>query len=281
MPALVVIEGPAMGQRLELDVEVTLSRIDTPALQQDGEVSRRHAVVRVVADGLEVEDLGSSNGTFVARVAHGATLRVGRTVFSVEDERGDTKESPTPSATVTSAVPPSDPPTAPQPAVAGPQPPVRPAAPAPVGPARPAPVNNALIALWAAAGTSALFAIVSIVFVAGGAGGGVSCDVFGNCFEVGGSSIAIIFGVLGLLAAGAAAAVQVMTVLRMQRSDWSYLRWAFIASIVVCGVIFLNIIISVAAIGVDPLGLLVGILALGGNGAAIFLVLQARKHLGV
>ncbi len=56
------------------------------------EVSRRHAALRLTAAGLEVEDLGSANGTFVdgrrvvrAGVPAGAELRFGPVQFSVEE----------------------------------------------------------------------------------------------------------------------------------------------------------------------------------------------------
>jgi hypothetical protein len=57
----------------------------------DPEVSRRHAILRPVAGGVEVEDLGSTNGTFVdgKRIAHrtllanGSSIRLGTTVIGV------------------------------------------------------------------------------------------------------------------------------------------------------------------------------------------------------
>src|SRR5262245_36430626 len=56
----------------------------------DREVSRRHAAVEVVAEGLKVTDLGSTNGTWVgplrireAYLQGGETLRVGQTVLHV------------------------------------------------------------------------------------------------------------------------------------------------------------------------------------------------------
>ena len=92
MPALIVRDGPSAGQRLEIEGELLLGREASDFLKHDGEVSRRHAAVRPAADGLEVEDLGSSNGTFVndERVSgmralrSGDVVRVGQTSFDVD-----------------------------------------------------------------------------------------------------------------------------------------------------------------------------------------------------
>ena len=63
--ALVVTKGPLAGQRLELDGELVIGREGAPVTIEDSELSRRHAAVRPVMGGFEVEDLGSLNGTFV------------------------------------------------------------------------------------------------------------------------------------------------------------------------------------------------------------------------
>jgi predicted component of type VI protein secretion system len=57
------ITGPVViGRAAECDIAVTAD-----------EISRRHALVKPTPDGLSVEDLGSSNGTFInnKRVQHG------------------------------------------------------------------------------------------------------------------------------------------------------------------------------------------------------------------
>ncbi len=67
---LIVVEGPVPGQKIDLaDGERIIGRepgadivINSPA------VSRRHARVRVEEQAITLEDLGSSNGTFVNRV---------------------------------------------------------------------------------------------------------------------------------------------------------------------------------------------------------------------
>jgi FHA domain len=92
MPALVVRSGPLVGRRVEVGAELVLGREHADVTLDDEEVSRRHAVVRPVLGGLEVEDLGSLNGTWVngarieraARLAPGDELRVGGITLTVE-----------------------------------------------------------------------------------------------------------------------------------------------------------------------------------------------------
>lgn len=94
MSALVASNGPLAGQRLSVDGELTIGRTDANVVIEDSKLSRRHAVFRVVGDALEVEDLGSTNGTFVeerridvpTRLAPGAKVRLGATVFIAEFE---------------------------------------------------------------------------------------------------------------------------------------------------------------------------------------------------
>jgi pSer/pThr/pTyr-binding forkhead associated (FHA) protein len=92
MARLRVVSGPLAGQSFELKNEVVIGRQDTDVAIDDEELSQRHAVVRRHANRLQVEDLGSSNGTFVdgARISEptllggGAEIRVGATVLVVE-----------------------------------------------------------------------------------------------------------------------------------------------------------------------------------------------------
>ena len=81
------------GTRVALADGLTLGRSDENAVQvRDARVSRKHA--RIIADGSgwTVEDLGSSNGTFVdgaqvrrSRLDRGQTLTVGDTPLKVVD----------------------------------------------------------------------------------------------------------------------------------------------------------------------------------------------------
>jgi len=92
MAKLRAISGPLAGQTIEVENELVIGRQDTDVTIDDPEISRRHAVVRRHANRLQVEDLGSSNGTYVdgARVQEptllggGAEIRVGATVLVVE-----------------------------------------------------------------------------------------------------------------------------------------------------------------------------------------------------
>lgn len=98
MPAVVVTSGPETGRRVELDLEVAIGRQDTDLVVEDPEVSRRHAVLRRSDGSVVVEDLDSTNGTFVngerirspIAVGPGDQIRVGRTTLEIEpDQRAD------------------------------------------------------------------------------------------------------------------------------------------------------------------------------------------------
>ncbi|PWD49696.1 FHA domain-containing protein [Serinibacter arcticus] len=77
---LVVQHGPNTGARFLLDADVTTVGRDTRSeiFLDDVTVSRRHAEFRRVADGFEVRDVGSLNGTYVNRERiEGGALRSG------------------------------------------------------------------------------------------------------------------------------------------------------------------------------------------------------------
>jgi pSer/pThr/pTyr-binding forkhead associated (FHA) protein len=92
MARLRVVSGPAAGQTVDVEEEVVIGREDTDLEIDDVELSRRHAVVRRFANRLQVEDLGSTNGTFVDgnRIAEptllggGAEIKIGTTILVVE-----------------------------------------------------------------------------------------------------------------------------------------------------------------------------------------------------
>ncbi len=89
--SLEIRSGPLTGQTIELTDEVVIGRENADVTIDDDQISRRHAVVRSVVGAVEVEDLGSSNGTFVdeqrieapTRVGGGAKIRLGATVLEV------------------------------------------------------------------------------------------------------------------------------------------------------------------------------------------------------
>src|SRR3954452_1666945 len=95
-----VVAGNAAGSSIGLDQELMIGR-STPgpgSLGGDGEISRVHARVYRDASGqLTVEDLGSTNGTFVngSRIAAatplraGDQVRVGQTTMTVEGGAAD------------------------------------------------------------------------------------------------------------------------------------------------------------------------------------------------
>src|SRR5881275_3627205 len=88
-----IIEGPNAGQELEVEGAAVIGRDPRSAalVLQDREASRRHASLIPEGQSLNVEDLGSTNGTFVngerligARVlVPGDRLRIGVTVLEV------------------------------------------------------------------------------------------------------------------------------------------------------------------------------------------------------
>ena len=89
MPALIVKQGPNAGQRYEIDGELVIGREDAGLTIEDSEMSRKHAVIRPRDDALEIEDLGSLNGTFVngakiegaTRISGGDTIKLGVTTL--------------------------------------------------------------------------------------------------------------------------------------------------------------------------------------------------------
>jgi hypothetical protein len=98
LPAVVVTAGPEAGRRVELGQEVAIGRQDADLVVEDPEVSRRHAVLRRSGGSVVVEDLDSTNGTFVngerirgpIKVGPGDQVRVGRTTLEIEpDQRAD------------------------------------------------------------------------------------------------------------------------------------------------------------------------------------------------
>jgi hypothetical protein len=161
MPFLIVRSGPRSGERIELAGELIVGRENADVTVDDEEVSRRHLAVRPHDDGVELEDLGSTNGTFVdgARLAstvvisESARIVLGETELEIEVEApepevdpGATRlreRPPMPDATQVRPVPDAPPPVqetiveAPRPRAA-PAPERAPAAaPAPAGPATP------------------------------------------------------------------------------------------------------------------------------------------------
>jgi pSer/pThr/pTyr-binding forkhead associated (FHA) protein len=85
-------QGPRSGQTLELENELVIGREGVAVTIEDSELSRRHAAVRPVDGGIEIEDLGSLNGTFVngkridapTRLAGGDSVKIGQSILELE-----------------------------------------------------------------------------------------------------------------------------------------------------------------------------------------------------
>ena len=154
MPFLIVRSGPRAGERIELVGELVVGRENADVTVSDDEVSRRHLAVRPHEDGVELEDLGSTNGTFIdgARlsavvvVSSSARVMLGETELEIEVEQPEPEFDPSATrlrerpperdATIVAPVPTAPPPDA---TIAGAPVPPRPRA-APPEPRRPAPV---------------------------------------------------------------------------------------------------------------------------------------------
>jgi ABC-2 type transport system ATP-binding protein len=91
-PAIAIREGPLAGQQLEVADSLVLGREAVDLTLPDEEVSRRHAVFRIVEGSLVIEDLRSLNGTWVngrrielpTLLTPGDVVQVGKTLIEVQ-----------------------------------------------------------------------------------------------------------------------------------------------------------------------------------------------------
>src|SRR3954452_13865791 len=92
LDGLVFVEQkPREGREVEVTPGAVIGREGTDIVLPDPEVSRRHAAIRVDAEVVAIEDLGSTNGTFVnderitgtRSLRDGDTVRFGNTVWRV------------------------------------------------------------------------------------------------------------------------------------------------------------------------------------------------------
>jgi predicted component of type VI protein secretion system len=169
MPFVIVRSGARSGERIELVGEIVVGRENADLTVADEEVSRRHLAVRPHEDGVELEDLGSTNGTFVdgARLAavvvvsSGARVVLGETELEIEIEEPEPEPELDPGATRLRERPPERDATIVGTAPAAPAPPPdatiagAPTPPRPAPPPAPAPVAAAPPASPAAAGAGA------------------------------------------------------------------------------------------------------------------------------
>jgi pSer/pThr/pTyr-binding forkhead associated (FHA) protein len=107
MRRVVFTSGPLAGRDVEVTAALVLGRQAADLLIDDPEVSRSHAALRPAGDGLELEDLGSLNGTWVngtriqgpVRLEPGDRVQLGDTLFEVPAGRAQpTVASPRPDA---------------------------------------------------------------------------------------------------------------------------------------------------------------------------------------
>ena len=92
---LIMTKGPLAGQRFSFGSQLVIGRAGADVTIDDPLISRRHAIVRLADDAVEVEDLGSLNGTWVngagidapRKLAAGDVVQVGSASFQVEDHR--------------------------------------------------------------------------------------------------------------------------------------------------------------------------------------------------
>jgi pSer/pThr/pTyr-binding forkhead associated (FHA) protein len=90
---LFIEESPMEGRERPAKAGTTIGRADSDVELNDPDVSRRHAVIRRVDAGVAVEDLGSTNGTFVnetriagiVELALGDRVRFGNTVWRLAE----------------------------------------------------------------------------------------------------------------------------------------------------------------------------------------------------
>jgi serine/threonine-protein kinase len=167
---VVVVDGALAGQRFAVADELTIGRESADLILPDADASRRHAVLRSAHERVEIEDLGSRNGTWVdgERVAgagelrDGSRVRIGGTTLFVEVPRA---QAPATRASAGADAPPTVVPRAPAPGAAPPPPGeamARPAAPfSPPGPARTRP--GVASRLWLPAGLTFATVIATAV----------------------------------------------------------------------------------------------------------------------
>ncbi|HEX4720530.1 MAG TPA: FHA domain-containing protein [Thermoleophilaceae bacterium] len=99
---LFVVDGPDQGRSFALGPQSVLGRDPTSSVHlTDEEVSRRHAIIMVGEGHCTIEDLGSSNGTYLddqlvegeAEIGAGARIAVGRTVLELRELPGADPEN--------------------------------------------------------------------------------------------------------------------------------------------------------------------------------------------
>jgi hypothetical protein len=92
MATLAVKDGDLAGTTFPVQSEVVLGRVDADVTIADAQISRRHLKIYPGEDYVEIEDLGSTNGSWLngrrlqgrMRMGPGDSLRVGETTLELE-----------------------------------------------------------------------------------------------------------------------------------------------------------------------------------------------------
>jgi pSer/pThr/pTyr-binding forkhead associated (FHA) protein len=115
---LEIVEGPGAGRQFTIDHPVVIGRDNTADLViDDSQASRRHARVEPTAHGALVEDMGSTNGTFIndnelhgrAEIGPQDELLIGVTVMQVRTPQDVQRQPSAVRATPSFAIPESRP----------------------------------------------------------------------------------------------------------------------------------------------------------------------------
>ena len=102
---LALVSGGTITQEYDLTGPVKIGRgSDCEVRISDPRSSRHHAIIRLVEDGYEVNDLGSTNGTYLnhiqllnpTRLQDGDLIRIGETYLKVIGSRSASATAPTP-----------------------------------------------------------------------------------------------------------------------------------------------------------------------------------------
>lgn len=142
MSGFVFIESaPSQGTEHAVDAGTTIGREGCDITLSDSDVSRRHAQLQISNGRLSIEDLGSTNGTFVNRerisgprtLSDGDEVQMGSTVWRLRAPADATRLRDTPDVAEMSQATRLRPSAAPEPPAerAAPEPPAERAAPAP------------------------------------------------------------------------------------------------------------------------------------------------------
>ena len=115
MASFLIKEGPLGGDRLEVESQVVLGRGTADVVIDDPEISRRHALVRVVGERVVIDDLDSMNGTWVngdritdtVELRPGDVVRLGRSAFELEAEPASAPPEPVQAPSPVISSPPS------------------------------------------------------------------------------------------------------------------------------------------------------------------------------